>query len=277
MHVHIDGDILIFRCGFAAEKKEYTLLYDDGEIVEKYTYKKDLDLRISNLGLEEGEYIVTEGRVVEPVENALYNVKSVINTILAATTPDAYTLYLSGGENYRDGVATIKPYKGNRDKAHRPTHEKKIKEYMTEQWGAVHTDGEEADDMIGYSHYKLWTSDPYSSCIATTDKDLDMIPGLHYNFVREESYDVAPEDADKWFYQQLLMGDSTDNIPGIPGVGAVRAAKAIEESENHWKTIQEFYESAYKADWKAALIENARLLWIRRHPDEWWNLPEEIN
>jgi 5'-3' exonuclease len=185
------------------------------------------------------------------------------------------TMYLSGPTNFRTGIATIKPYKGNRDPDHRPKHGPAIKEYMEHKYNTVYSEDEEADDLVGYSHYGMWLRDERSTVIATVDKDMDMIPGMHYNFVKDESYYVDEYEADRWFYLQLLMGDSTDNIPGIPGVGPKKAATMLEGlagEEEYFVQALDAYENAYE-DGLAALIENARLLWIRRQPNEWWSPP----
>lgn len=267
MHVHFDGDLLVYRCGFAAEKQ----LYHVGD--ETFTTMREAKA----LADQVGEEVVKGERELEPVENALANVKSMVDAALEALACDVsdMTMYLSGPTNFRTGIATIKPYKGNRDPDHKPKHGPAIKEYMEHKYNTVYSEDEEADDLVGYSHYGMYLRDPQSSIIATVDKDMDMIPGMHYNFVKDESYYVSEEDAIRWFYMQLLMGDSTDNIPGIPGCGPKKAATMLEGligEEEYFVQALDAYQSAYE-DGLAALIENARLLWIRRQPNEWWLPP----
>jgi hypothetical protein len=274
VRLHIDGDILLFRCGFAAEKGEYILTYvnkHEDEVDEAYTYRKDLDNRIGNLGLRNG-YSVVFNRRAEPVENALHNVRTVIRKIEEELESDDLRVYLSGTGNFREKVAVTRKYKGNRDKAHRPTHEQAIKDYLIKKYNAIVSEGEEADDVIGYSHYELWEQDPFSSVIVSTDKDLDMIPGLHYNFVNKELYNVDLEYANRRFYRQLLTGDSTDNIVGLPKVGPVKADRILGDEHEEpymYKAVQ----NAYGDD--EYLLENARLIWIRRHKEEMWMPPSE--
>ena len=43
---------------------------------------------------------------------------------------------------------------------------------------------------------------------------------MHYNYQKGEFQHTTPETALKFLWQQVLMGDSTDGIPGLPGVGA---------------------------------------------------------
>jgi 5'-3' exonuclease len=270
MHVHFDGDLLVYRCGFAAEKQQYHV----GD--ETFTTLREA----KELADQVGEEVVKGDRLVEPVEHALANVKSMVDVALEnlGVNSDEMTMYLSGPTNFRTGIATIREYKGNRDPDHKPVHGPAIKEYMESKYPVKYSVDEEADDLVGYSHYAMWLRDEQSTVIATVDKDMDMIPGLHYNFVKDESYYVSPEDATRWFYLQLLMGDSTDNIPGIPGCGPKKASKMLEGlfTENeYFVAALDGYEQAYE-DGLDALIENARLLWIRRQPNEWWEPPRAV-
>jgi hypothetical protein len=275
MHVHFDGDLLVYRAGFAAEKQLWHVLDPAGGIMSTFTTKREAEREAA------GAFEVAKGeRDVEPVENALHNVRSLVEDALEklGVTPDEMTMYLSGSTNYREGIATIKPYKGNRDPDHKPVHGPAIREYMHKCWNVVVSEDEEADDVVGYSHYKMWLRDEQSSIICSVDKDLDMIPGMHYNFVKEDSYYVPEDKADYYFYCQLLTGDSTDNIPGIPGVGPKRAGAILEGAKSittYYERVKGEYEKAYPEDPLGALVENARLLWIRRQPNEWWLPPVE--
>lgn len=280
MRIHFDGDLVIYRAGFAAEKMQYYVPHQDheGDLDFKLCYsKKEAVAFCEEKGVDpatiEGE------RVVEPVENALYNAKSMINGTMKALGTDDLIVYLSGPTNFRDGVATIRPYKGNRDESHKPTHGPAIIEYLHKKYDVVVSENEEADDIVSYSHYRMWLEDEQSSVIASTDKDLDMVPGLHYNFIKEESYYVTPDEGLKHFYTQLLMGDSTDNIPGVPKIGKVRAAAYLAEAtteQEMFDIAHSLYVEGYPNDPRGALLENAQLLWMRRRPDEWWQLPEGI-
>lgn len=283
MIAHFDGDLIVYRAGFAAEKMHYYVMvhdeeYDD-DVAHHFQYKKDTLAWIEEQGLLDGTYTIEQGREVEPVRNALYNVRSLVNTVLEnlSIPKSDMRMYLSGPTNFRDGVATLKPYKGNRDPEHKPIHGPAIKEYMAERYNAIFSEDEEADDLVGRSHYQMYKEDPFSSVIVSTDKDLDMIPGLHYNFVKDESYMISDEEAERVFMRQLLTGDSTDNIPGVPGIGPAKAAKAINFAKNPWDDIVTLYVQGYGEEkWYEALEENGRLLWIRREKDEFWSPPYNV-
>jgi DNA polymerase-1 len=107
--------------------------------------------------------------------------------------------------------------------------------------------------------------------IASVDKDLDQIAGWHYNFVKKIGYNITPEEGMYRFYKQILTGDSADNIIGIRGVGPVTADKLLSEATDEMEMYAICLEQ-YEGN-EERVIENARLLWLRRYEDELWQPP----
>jgi len=274
MQVLVDGDIIVFRAGFACEKTAYFLEHNG--VPMRFQYKKELDSYMVENDLVGHPY--EKDVELEPVQNALHTTKLMIENIKDAigVSDDELVICVSGPNNFRNSVATIKPYKGNRDKAHRPTHEAMIKEYLTTEWGSRVSDNQEADDDMGQAQWAEWVAgNEEESIIVSLDKDLMMIPGLHYNFVKSEMTMVSLQNADRNFWAQMLMGDSTDNIPGIPGFGPVKA-NALVQDRGHEQVIADMYKRMYGPAWRDAMTEIGRLIWIRREKDEWWEIPEWI-
>ena len=105
--VLIDGDIIAYRCGFAAEKKHYKLTYKDAGCDETRTF---IGKTAMNDWLKEhdpDEYSWESELVVEPLHYCLSTVKHMINNIKSATKATSCIIYLSDKENFRDKVATI--------------------------------------------------------------------------------------------------------------------------------------------------------------------------
>jgi hypothetical protein len=267
MQVLVDGDIFVYRAGFATEYPKYTVVLDD-DSVKEYQYKKDAVAFIGDL-----DYLLLTETVLEPEVNAIHIVDSMLGDIayhFGVQTRDL-DLVITGKGNFRDDVAFTKPYKGNRKKP-KPTHYDAIRYHMVTTLGATVVDGEEADDYLGYMQYSRALFGDPDTVIVTIDKDLDMIMGRHYNPVRREEYYVNEEDADRFFLIQLITGDSTDNIPGIPGLGAVGAEKALDGVPNGEAVdvIRKLYTKAYGDKGEAVFDEQAALLWIRRMPYQSW-------
>ena len=279
MKVLIDADIILYSCGFSAEKPIWRVIAGD-KILASFRYKKELTEWIEFTGLKEDEYEAVKDAEVGPVSHALGNAKELIKKILLRTKADEYQLYLTGKDNFREGIATILKYKGNRDSTHKPHHFDSLKRYLIENWEAIVVDGMEADDAMSIAQMdSISLGFKNDTTISTIDKDLLGTPGWSYNWNTDKLYFVTEEEATRWFYTQLLMGDPTDNIQGIPGIGKVKATKALAgcdtEEDMYWKAL-DLYQAYYSTLGHKpmdALIENARLLYMLREEDVMWKPP----
>lgn len=285
MKALIDADSIIFRNGFAVEHTLYRLydpeMRDMGPVLE-WDRKREIPK----------EYLdkIEISTSIEPVENCLHLVKQDMESIIRESGATEYKVYIKGKGNFRDAIAVTKPYKGNRDASHRPKYEPEIREYLKKYWGAVEVDGMEVDDRVAIEQVHLlnvplnYVHDAAyaSSIICTMDKDLNGVPGWHYNFHKKEKYWVTEEEAIRFFYTQLLTGDASDNVQGVPGIGIKTAEKLLKDC----KTEREMYEVcfrqyviAYGADDNNTdqaydtLMEMANLLWIRRTENDKWQPP----
>ena len=206
----------------------------------------------------------------EPDEEkfAISRMGNFVDRLIRLEGIETYEGYLTGKNNYRSEIATEQTYKGNRKDARKPVHYDSLREYLVSKWGFTVIDGQEADDAMGIKAYELPED---SSCIMTIDKDLDMIRGWHYNFVKEDLYYVTEKEAIKNFYIQILTGDRVDNIPGIKGIGPVKANKILENcttEKSLFKAVSEKYDHDIDK-----LTERGRLLWIRRKEKQLWKPP----
>lgn len=122
----------------------------------------------------------------------------------------------------------------------------------------------EGDDILGL----LATKEPTEGkVIVTIDKDLQQIPGWHYNPDTDELTEVTPEQGAIFHLTQTLTGDRTDGYPGCPGVGPVKAAKILDGmddplSPESWTVIVDAYATAGLTEADALL--QARLAFVLR-------------
>jgi hypothetical protein len=85
----------------------------------------------------------------ETEEKAAYTLSSLLEeTLYSELDISTYELFLTGKHNFRNEIATTVPYKGNRKDVAKPLHLDFLRGYMVDAWGAVVSDGEEADDLI---------------------------------------------------------------------------------------------------------------------------------
>ena len=182
-----------------------------------------------------------------------------------------YQLYLTGKGNFRFDIAQTLPYKGNRKDAVKPIHLQHIRDYMMTKYEATVSEGEEADDLIAIAATKMGMK----AVVASIDKDMLQIPCFHYNLTRRELSAVGEFSGTKFFYTQVLTGDKADNIKGLHRCGPVKAGKILAECDTEMKLWDACLE-AYEGDTER-VIENARLLWLRREVDQLWEPPVEQN
>lgn len=243
----IDCDVLQYRCGFAADgqMKREALAAEPDASPERLAEMLDS---------------------VDYLHMALHNVREVIDGVTAKYTGEP-TLFIHGGGNFREQIATLKVYKGNRDKTHKPKYAKEICNYLVDRYGAELVVGQESDDAIGIAQC---SAAPGSTIIVSNDKDMDMIPGYHYNWVKDEEYFVQDEEADKMLFWQMLVGDNTDNIPGIPKIGPKTASKLLADVtvDQARDVVRSKYQQHYGTDWEQYYREVGSLLWIRREPNQ---------
>lgn len=292
----IDGDSIVYRAGFAAQRDRHTIVdKQSGDAMLETTDKREASAFLRENGHDKYEIIsVTEQ---DPLNFALSNTKSMLEKILNTLEAEEYEIFLSDDAKptFRDELATILPYKGNRwsnerrakermegrwieyldatehrkEPVGRPIYYGEIRSYLFKHYAATLITGEEADDALGYTQME----DLKNNVIVSNDKDLDQIPGRHFDYTTGMQYDVTKHEADYAFFHQALAGDlQTDNIRGIPGIGEVKAAKILDGCFGSIKKLELAAYAAYeKAGIPEQFLENARLVRIRRKRNEMWS------
>ena len=258
MKALIDMDLIVYRVGAACDNWYYEYAGQD------FDSSKELKAHLKRTcdSKEQAEEAYTQAerkRNPEPWDDCRDSVVSFTEDLIEPF--DDYQGYLSGKGNFRHRVATILPYKGNRKDSQRPYHYDAIRQLLVDVYGAKLSENMEADDMLGLNQTE-------GTCIVTVDKDLDMIPGQHYNWEKDKKYFVDELDGLKFFYKQMLTGDSTDNILGLYGVGPnsklLKNIDAMETQHEMHIYVTEQYFARFGNYAEDFLIEFAKLLWILR-------------
>jgi len=162
---------------------------------------------------------------LEPL--GLIKLDTFIKDILIVNVAKQYLGYFGGkGHNFRKDIAITKVYKGNRA-TEKPEWfdywEPILKKHMKEVWGFEECLDIEADDAccIAANKYR----DFYNKIIiATPDKDLLQIPECwFFDYTKRVLVYCEENTAAYKLCKQLILGDSTDNIPGVQGAGNAAA------------------------------------------------------
>lgn len=172
--------------------------------------------------------------------------RTLLSKYLDATDESAHIVLAYSCPSRRYFRHDILPtYKGNRKDAP-PLVLRDLKEWSKGEWDSRTKEGLEADDVLGIfaTHPKLIKGD---KIIVSHDKDMQQIPGLHLSaaYPDEGIFRVRPEFAERFLWEQVLVGDATDNYPGCPGIGPKKADALLKCPRSLWSTrVQEAFEKA---------------------------------
>lgn len=300
----VDADYLEYAAGFAGQHTYYLLTDTDFAILgpqyeDKRSVTEAQEKRIDE-GHDPEKLVVWERTQVEPIENVLHSCKKMLQRIEERVREKfdrkvEMRLFLTGSGNFRERIATIRPYKGNRKPWHKPRLQPDIRQYLRDVWKAEVIYGQEADDEVCILQMEFKKA-KQPSVICGIDKDLLQCPGWHYDANKDKFANINPTQGDVLFYKQLLTGDTTDNIPGCYKTGAkaasdiILAAKEAFEGKDkaglcahlYAECVRQYQESIDKYGDKTGydhmavedvVLENGRLLWMRREREQMWEPP----
>lgn len=215
----------------SGKKKEY-----DNRTAFKNWLKENPKWKPEQFEIEDCQTIV--GSVNNAVEGLLGKMSDIVES-----GPVKSAKFILGGPhgNFRDKVARIQPYKGQRPSKPLLFNDikakllKRIPDYIVQPWGAF-----ESDDVCS-----MWLAEhrefgkESNRAIQSPDKDLKMCVGWHTDAKRWDDEATYTDDF-SGFYQlcwQSLRGDSIDNIQGIPhSVPSVREKFGIRAGKGFGET-----------------------------------------
>lgn len=285
MNILVDADGLPYIAGGSGCTRYYNIVYEDEKgnlgsgtlesavAVKEFVEEKEVTLLDRELVVEPG-----------PLEFALQICKNKLLDIKRRYPKGNLQVYVKGdGTNWRDDVATIAGYKANRTQE-KPPWNAEVYQYLKDSWDAIEISGKEVDDHVATLAYE--TSKPYVIC--SPDKDLDQIPGTHWNYSKNVEYEISWEEARAFFWQQCLSGDAADNIKGCWKMGEKLSSAMVlgwiaegYEEEEIWDRVVAMYEASlamagcsytHLTAYEAAL-ENARLVWMQAESGRLWTPP----
>ena len=181
------------------------------------------------------------------------------------------TIYLHGSGNYRNDI--FPDYKISRVGLTPPVLYPDVVDYLCDVWGAEKCDGIETDDILAIEQSKHPLGE---SVIASIDKDLYQVPGLHYDMVKHEEYRYTPRQSDTFLYQQIITGDRTDDIPGVHGIGPVKAKEALEGASSTYELYSRALD-CWGGDTDAMHLTAQLVYLLRSENDSYLNRKEVAN
>lgn len=280
----VDADMLVYGAGFAVEHNEY-LLYAHGDMVGHFKNKDSLNKWLKRVGKKEEDFEIDVLTWDEGLDSAILNLRGMKKAIVRASMTQKHSWYLTKGSSlWRNQDAHIQGYKANREGGRKPIYYDDLRQFMIDSFKAKLLAGLEADDAVA----ALSRENPGKMIIASGDKDLLTVPGLHLRLgkVKDGVKFQSELAACRMFYTQMLAGDTIDNIKGLkgtkskPGWGMTGASNAMMQFTTE-RQMADFVASLYQdkfADgflcpdgtqltWWQVMEENANLLFLRREHD----------
>lgn len=250
------------------------------------------------------------------VEAMKHNCEVEIEKIRLMAGAEKWVMHLTPHNSNKGGryaAALLKEYQGNRKGKLKPKYLHVIRDWMHRELGAIMHENIEADDGMAMAQYKaIAEGKGHLSVIATRDKDLRMVPGLTldwwdgvivdsgdtFGFLQLDETKAQKKlrgRGTKFFWAQLLMGDTADNISGLPKVATERfingkpkacgpvmafnildptksdkeAFEVVRELYRDYGTVIGFknYRDGSDVPFGNALTSEAQLIWMRRKPE----------
>ncbi len=256
----IDGDVLCYQACRARWEKKAKI--EDGKSFIR------LDEQGKRIQLE---WTKEEDR--EYLEESWENFKKDLQTLLDSLYCTEYLMAVKGPDNFRNLL--YPEYKLNRhaDPNKQNVFVPILRKLAVAEDYAIESTGREADDLL-----RIWAEqaraagDDYVIC--SIDKDLKCIPGNHWNMKKNEKFLISEMEALRFYYEQLLKGDPTDNIPGVPRVGEVKASKLLQDKtteEEFQEIVVEQYINAYGDDWYSYLNSNGKMIYLQKHENDYFS------
>jgi len=252
--IRVDGDIVAWRASSATDGKSYRYRGDSYESIKEMTII---------FGKEFQRDAVETVYEPEPWSHCKRILDNLMEDYGFATT------YVGGKANFRYKVATIKDYKGNRTGVRKPEHIDDAKQYLCDGYDAVRPRGPwETDDEITLTLEE-------GDTLVTLDKDFKQFPNIILkDTISLEEQETTNISALRSLYEQVLIGDVADNIPGCYNCGAkavsVKNVNKAKTEEEMFEIVMAEYKKRYHKYAESFMTENMKLLYLLRQEELQW-------
>lgn len=273
-----------------------------------------------------------DGSDLKSFDDMTHNAQVKVEEIRILAGAERVHLHLtpsSSNKGHRYELAMLKEYQANRIDKAKPRYLHIMRDYLAKTWPATLHIECEADDGMSSEQYKAISNGQTDlSVIASKDKDLHMVPGWHLDWdtgrmtktdddfgyveLRERGSGTKVLDGygQKFFWAQMLTGDTADNISGLPklvghyldiykplakpvkkrpagAIGPVLAVQVLDgvtTNRDAFMLVKDMYKrygeelgfSHWKdgniVEWNRAFLSEAQLLWMRRQPHDVWDV-----
>jgi|TARA_R110000787_G_scaffold15296_2_gene47257 5'-3' exonuclease len=194
-----------------------------------------------------------------------YRYRALMRDIQSSYTPDGVYIFSGSKGNFRKWITPV--YKANRKKQALPEHLGDLHDYVKVKYKSIVGVNVETDDMIAsYWHRAQLKIGRDNVIIVAIDKDYKQFPCMMYNYSKREMYDISEQEAMYNLYEQMIVGDTADNVNYAKGYGKAYAKKIFVDCSTRWqytRAVYTLFKSIYKSKAKEKFVECFHLLTLR--------------
>jgi 5'-3' exonuclease len=192
---------------------------------------------------------------------------SIVNHLEDKYPIDKVLTFSGSKGNFRKLITS--KYKANRKKQELPPLLNEMHQFVKDHYDSIWGYGVETDDMV--ARYWKQISDDIGRdevMIVSIDKDYKQFPCLMYNYhyKHKEILDISEEEAMYNFYEQMIVGDTADNVNYFKGKGKKYAEKHFKDCTTKYQYTRKLYElfkQEYKGKARQKYTECYHLLKLR--------------
>ena len=192
---------------------------------------------------------------------------SIVNKLEDMYNVERVITFSGSKGNFRKLITPV--YKANRKKQELPPLLDEMHQFVKDQYDSVWGYGIETDDIVARYWYELSNEVGRDNVmIVSIDKDYKQFPCLIYNYHYKHKVvlDISEEEALYNFYEQMIIGDTADNVNYFKGKGKKFAEKYLADCDTKYqytRKMLELFQENYKGKARQKYAECYHLLKLR--------------
>jgi 5'-3' exonuclease len=198
---------------------------------------------------------------IESAEEAMFkfdeNYQKAVNDLEELWEVEEVIPFGLSRNNFRKYIT--KKYKANRT-SEKPKYFNQLCKYVEHYYKPEIANGMETDDLVAIFQQKIG----HENCIIISiDKDYKQFEGTIYNYNQRKIIQLNKRQALYNFYEQMIVGDTADNVNYCKGYGKAYAKKLFEGVSTDFgykKKVLGLFKKIYRSKGRERFIECYHLL-----------------
>ena len=192
---------------------------------------------------------------------------SIVNKLEDMYNVERVITFSGSKGNFRKLITS--DYKANRKKQELPPLLDEMHQFVKDEYNSVWGFGIETDDIVARYWKELSNEVGRNNVmIVSIDKDYKQFPALIYNYhyKHKEVLDISEEEALYNFYEQMIIGDTADNVNYFKCKGKKYAEKYLADCDTKYqytRKMLELFQEKYKGKALQKYAECYHLLKLR--------------